>query len=182
MTGKVPHNRMTGIPMRAKLRILAVAPALCFTLLAGAIAQTGQDRQAAPQQTPSAANPNPNTAAFRAPDMQAYRGMLQQAVEELRQEISRAEGAQPRQQGAMPPDVIQLTQTTRSSWHTARRAPLSFARTQAYDGAMQEMRHHIAGISQERPPRSAPEAINAARSVLQSLEKLNQAASAAPPS
>ncbi|MFH5925591.1 hypothetical protein [Roseomonas xinghualingensis] len=169
--------------MRAKLRILAVAPALCFTLLAGAVAQTNQDRQAAPQQSPSVANPNPNTATPRAPDMQTYRGMLQKAVEDLRQEISRVEGgAQPRQQGAMPPEVIHLMQTARSSWQIAQRAPMSFARTPAYDSAMQDMRHHVADISHERPSKSAPEAVNAARGVLQSLEKLNQEASARQPS
>jgi hypothetical protein len=169
--------------MRAMTRILATAPALCFVLLAGALAQTGANRQGAAPQTPSVANPNPDTATPRAPDMPTYRGMLQKAMQDLRDGISRAEGAvQPTQRGAMSPDLIHLMQTTRNSWQIAQRAPASFARSRAYDDAMQAMRHHVADISHERPSRPAPEVLNSARGVLQSLERLNQSASSGRPS
>jgi hypothetical protein len=169
--------------MRAKIRLFAVVPALCFVLLASALAQTNTNRQGTAPQTPSVANPNPDTATPRAPDMQTYRGMLQKAMQDLRGEISRVEGgAAPTQRGAMSPDVIHLMQTARNSWQIAQRAPANFATSRAYDDAMQEMRHRVADISHERPSMPAPEALNAARGVLQSLEKLNQAVSTGQPS
>ncbi|WP_424135389.1 hypothetical protein [Roseomonas chloroacetimidivorans] len=174
--------------MRAKIRLIAAAPMLCLALLAEVRAQAqngtpqpnAAPRTAAPQ-TPSAANPNPDTPTPQAPDMQTYIGMLQKVSQDLRQEITRVEGgARPTQRGAVSPDVIHLMQTTREAWRTAERAPASFTGNPVYTETMQDMRHRFSSFLHEHPAAPPPQSLEAARGVLQSLEKLHQAATSSP--
>jgi hypothetical protein len=173
--------------MPANIRPIA-APALYLVpglaiLLATALPPDARAQPATTEQRPSTANPNPDTPNPRAPDMPTYLGMLQRAEQDLRQEISRVEGgARPTQPGAMSPDVIHLMQTARSSWQIAERAPEGFAGNRAHTEAMQAVRQRVSQIDHERPTMPAPQAVEMARGVLQSLESLRQAASAAQPS
>ncbi|SHI62001.1 hypothetical protein SAMN02745194_00749 [Roseomonas rosea] len=172
--------------MPAPFRLLAAVPAMSLVLLSGVQAQTTQPEtarrnQAVSPTAPSVANPNPDTPAPRAPDMQTYLGMLQKAEQDLRQEISRVEGSnQTTQRGATSPDTIHLMQTARNSWQIAERAPQGFAGSQAHTAAMQDMRHRFADIAHNRPAHTPAEALDSARGVLQSLQSLRQAAASQP--
>ncbi|MBP0443323.1 hypothetical protein J8J14_00905 [Roseomonas sp. SSH11] len=174
--------------MRAKLPLLAALPAMGLALLSFAQVQaqttqpeTARQNQATPGQAPTVADPNPHTPTPRAPDMPTYLGMLEKAEQDLRQQIARTEGGvQPTQNGAMSPDIIHLMQVARNSWQIAERAPQPFAGGDAHTRAMQEMRHRVSEIDHQRPTLPPPEAISAARGVLQSLESLRQAAASSP--
>ena len=171
--------------MRAKTRLLVAALALApFSAapLGTAQAQTGTAGAPPAAVTPSARDANPVTPTPQAPDMPTYLGMLDRGITDLRQEISRAEagGSRPTQAGATSPEMVHLMQKVRESWQIAERAPRGFNGNAAYDQTMRDMRARFSEVGPQHV--EAPKAVESARSALQSLEQLRQAAAASTPS
>ena len=164
-------------------RVFATVLTLFPALLAGAQAQPAAGTwnpgsQAPATQQPSGANPTPQTPTPQAPDLRTYVSMLDKAQVDLRAQLSRAEGhVAPTQNGAMSPTMFQLMQKVREAWDTAERAPRGFTDNPTYAQASRDIRHHFADMRHgEVPP---PEAMDAARAVLEALDQIRDAANKA---
>jgi len=163
---------------------LIAAPVLCLAALAGAAAQSPGGAVMPNTAAPGAAapaRPGADTADSRTPTPQAtdrrgYAEMLGRAANAVREAIPRIEagGAAPAQAGATSPAMQALMQAMSEARHVVERAPADFTGNDTYRAAVRDMRDRYGDVTTRNPRQ--PEALEAARGMVGTLDRLREAA------